>query len=185
MSPRHKLLMSLSGAQYCERGEQCTQYYRLREPAKVRKTSNSKICEPCRTAESEAKLEAELRELQRDPPAVDPFLRYREFPLEAHLRHLKRNLVAQVRRRRGSFWEAVERVRSYWQLDDVSSQLPPESQDILLPPALAEPGDLSELYAVWSDHPHLLPLSGGPRDHPCTLMGITGTARVEVSSSRM
>jgi hypothetical protein len=66
----------------------------------------------------------------------------------------------------GEFSEAVEEIRSYWQIDDPPAQLPLESEDILLPPSLAEPGSLSELHAMWSKHPHLRAAAPGARKRP-------------------
>ena len=42
---------------YCERGEQCTQYVYLGNPAKLRSSSNSPICERCRDAEADAEFQ--------------------------------------------------------------------------------------------------------------------------------
>ncbi len=80
----------------------------------------------------------------------------------------RENLVVEHYRRRGEFREAVEEVRTYWQIDDPPAQLPPESDDILLPPCLDKPKDLSGLHAVWANHPYLPPLMGGPRDDPAS-----------------
>ncbi len=82
---------------------------------------------------------------------------------------LKAELVLQLATRRGEFWDAIEKIRAYWQLDNPSAQLPPESEDILLPPVLVEPGDLSELHVMWSKHPLLRPLSSGWKRPPSNL----------------
>jgi hypothetical protein len=87
-------------------------------------------------------------------------------PFEDRIKLLKDGLVLQRVAQRGEFWEAIEQIRTYWQIDDPPAQLPPQSEDILLPPSLAEPGDLSELHAMWSKHPLLRPLESGWRRHP-------------------
>ncbi len=79
------------------------------------------------------------------------------------IQKLKRNLVAEMRGAPGRFREAVEEVRAYWRIDDPPVRLPPESEDILLPPELGKPGDLSALRVVWSNHPLLHPVSLGSR----------------------
>jgi hypothetical protein len=84
----------------------------------------------------------------------------------ARLKLLKDGLVLQLVARRGEFWDGVEKIRSYWQIDNPPAQLPRESKDILLPPSLDEPGDLSELRMMWSTHPLLRPLASGWRRHP-------------------
>jgi hypothetical protein len=87
--------------------------------------------------------------------------RSKEPSFEARLKLLKAELVLQLAVRRGKFWEAIEKVRAYWQIGDPQTQLPPESEDILLPPILDEPGDLSKLHSIWSSHPLLRPLASG------------------------
>jgi hypothetical protein len=90
----------------------------------------------------------------------------KESPFEARIKLLKDGLILQLVARRGEFFEAIEKVREYWQIDDPPAQLPPQSEDSLLPPSLDEPGDLSELHAMWTKHPLLRPLASGWRKHP-------------------
>jgi hypothetical protein len=82
------------------------------------------------------------------------------------IQKLKRNLVAEMRGAPGHFRAAVEEVRAYWQIDDPPAQLPPKSENILLPPGLDKPGDLSALRVIWSNHPLLPPISHGSRCRP-------------------
>ncbi len=81
---------------------------------------------------------------------------------------LKDDLVVELYLGRGTYWEAVEKARKEWLINDPPVQLPPESEDILLPPCLGGARDLSELHAVWAHHPDLPPLMGGPRDDPAS-----------------
>jgi len=66
----------------------------------------------------------------------------------------------------GRFRETVEKVRAHWRIDDPPTRLPPKSEDILLPPDLEKPGDLSALHAVWTNHPLLAPLAHGSKRRP-------------------
>ncbi len=81
---------------------------------------------------------------------------------------LREALLIVHYQQRGQFWVAVKVVRAYWQLDDPSAQVPPESDDMPLPLCLEKPKDLSELHAVWANHPRLPPLMGGPKDGPAS-----------------
>ncbi len=74
--------------------------------------------------------------------------------------------MLQLVARRGEFWEETEKIRTYWQIDHPPAQLPPESEDVLLPPLLDGQRDLSELHAMWSTHPLLRPLASGWRRPP-------------------
>lgn len=82
------------------------------------------------------------------------------------IQKLKRNLVAEMRGAPGHFREAVEEVRARWRIDEPPARLPSEAKDILLPPGLGKPGDLSELHAMWANHPLLPPLAGGVSGDP-------------------
>ena len=49
-------------------------------------------------------------------------------------------MVEQIVTRRGSSYEAIIEIRPRWGLEHVPAQLPPESEDVLLPTSMGEPG---------------------------------------------
>lgn len=61
----------------------------------------------------------------------------------------KPDLVVQIVARRGEFWEAVSEVRERWQITDPPAELPPESEDVLLPPGVGEPNHSRAGYTAY------------------------------------
>lgn len=68
---------------------------------------------------------------------------------EGRLRVLKQDLVAQMLGAPGDLRGAVEEVRARWGVDNPLEELPPESDDILYPPSIGEPGSSIEEYTAW------------------------------------
>jgi hypothetical protein len=64
----------------------------------------------------------------------------RELPTRKRLRDFKARMVTQLATGRGAFKRAVNNVRARWEID-APAQLPPESEDVLLPPSIGAPPD--------------------------------------------
>jgi hypothetical protein len=128
----------------------CTQYRFLRQPAKVGRYSDSDVCEPCR----KAKATSDDRAYQRGVSGKYPRVKYQADPIRARLVRRKRSCVAQMLDRQGQFWESIEKLRADWQIDAVSTRLPPEQGHILLPEG--RPEDYLEPYELVSDDAHLV-----------------------------
>jgi hypothetical protein len=151
--PAPQLVGSVAG-QYCAKGERCRLYDP--ETGKAQKLGpfhKAPICDRCRATEAEADFKAVQHGLSVGWEPVS----HGKDSREGRQRVQKRNLVAQMLGVQGEFRERVEKVRRYWRIDDPPAQLPPESEDFLLPPSIAEGAeDLSSLLAAAANHPHVL-----------------------------
>ena len=58
-------------------------------------------------------------------------------------------MVEQLVIRRGSSYEAIIEIRARWGLEHVPAQLPPESEDVLLPPNIGESSSSEEQHESW------------------------------------
>ena len=123
----------------------------MSEPTKLRGSRRSNICAQCEDARIDAGLEVAQDELTIEWQSVAVEEKNR---LEGHLRILKRDIVAQKLGGPGNVRKDVEEIRGWWGITSPPEELPPESHDVLLPPPLQEPKELSELLAVWSKHPY-------------------------------
>lgn len=143
---------------FCARGERCKLYDPEKgRPQKLGPSHKADICDKCRRAEADADLDAHQCGLSIDLKKV----RFGENSLKARIVTLKRNLVARMIAKRGPYWEAIREVRARWRLEPVSTQLPPESDDILHPPGLpAREPPRPEEYILPPDIPN--PYTGEP-----------------------
>jgi hypothetical protein len=150
--------VSVAEPRYCARGKQCKWYDSKTGKSQQLDDSNpDDVCRRCRKAEQDADFHASQKPatVKRSPRKGKGKKR------EGRLEHLKLGLVTQMLARSGRFQEAITAVRSYWRIDDPPVERLPELEN-LLPPILMAPGDLSEMHAAWSHHPHLPP---GPPTH--------------------
>jgi hypothetical protein len=112
-----------------------------------------KICRRCKKGEQDADFDA-----SQTPAAAKSSIRKEEGKKrEARLELLKLGLVTQMLGLPGNFRETVKKVRSYWQIGDPPAERLPEPEEVLLPPVLSNPSNLSDLHAAWSHHPDLPP----------------------------
>jgi hypothetical protein len=99
--------------------ERCSQFHLLGEPAKLRSTSESEVCELCRSSGQAPAIEPSQTEGPRRPRReasnLDP---------EPSARRFKNGLVAELFTQNGPFWESVRDVRTRWRIKP-EKQLPP------------------------------------------------------------
>ena len=155
----------------CVNGQNCyhvVTFPHIKDPQPV--AYEGDFCNKCREAESNRDFEAHQRGLSGKYPRLKDVHGLEEKRRVA----LKRELVAQKLGKAtlkpkhpdeldkpdefdkpGRFGQAIQKIRGYWQIDHPPKQLPPESEDFLLPPCLDNPGELSDLREVWFRHPLL------------------------------
>src|SRR5829696_10496751 len=122
-------------SRYCARGERCTQYRFLGEPMKLRRESESSICEACRRAEADAEFQEASR--GASTAAAKPRTRAYERPqqqeakilvsdAERWIKDFKSELVISLYMKHGPFWKAVSEVRERWGIT-TKAELPPST----------------------------------------------------------
>jgi len=134
---------------YCAKGARCTQYGRLGGPAMLRSTSESDICEACRSAD----LQTETSPTRRDKPQTRRY-DVLETSVGKEIKSLKSDLVLQLYRREGRFWEAVRQVRERWDIEPDISFPPPSTHGGVQPASLTReppPRSQSNEYTEWYD----------------------------------
>lgn len=137
---------------YCARGEECTQYNALGEPAKLSIYNQETICGPCsRVGKSDlegravgkasraAKRDTSAPVKQKDIDGQSEGLNVLHSDAGVRLTKLKRKLVLQLYTRDGPFWQAVRKVRTLRGIT-ASTQLPPPTPG---PPVPEDEPDLS------------------------------------------
>jgi hypothetical protein len=124
------------------------------KPQKLRKTSESHICDPCQRALSEGestvaakpKKSERLRaedvevELYKDELGVEDLTLLRSRAVDERYR-LHENLLVEHALRRGDFWEAIKGLRERWNISPTEG-IPPEGSGLANP--LPTPGEISE-----------------------------------------
>ena len=124
------------------------------KPQKLRKTSESHICDPCQRALSEEqsavaaepKKSERLRaedieaELYRDALGVEDLTLLKSRAAD-ELYRLQENLLVEHCLRRGNFWEAIKGLRTRWDISPTKG-IPPEDSRLASP--LPKPEETSE-----------------------------------------
>src|SRR5215204_4328985 len=133
---------SVSEPRFCAMGGHCTQARFLGgKPAKLRTTSNSKVCARCED------LGLSPDDIIAHPLTLLPSVEGEENKVRA----FKDGLTIQLYVQKGPFWEAVSEVRE--KRDIIAERrLPPSGQEIgglILPEARYEEQDLFECYDEW------------------------------------
>jgi hypothetical protein len=146
---------SLHEPRYCARGRQCLLYDRQTgKSQKLRKTSESHICERCQRAlsEEESAVAAEPKkserlraedievELYKVALGVDDLTLLRSRAAD-ELYRLQENLLVEHCLRRGDFWEAITGLRERWDISPTEG-IPPEDSGLASP--LPKPEETSE-----------------------------------------
>jgi hypothetical protein len=139
---------------YCARNKQCKLYDpESGQSQKLGRYHNGEICNQYLKADTDADFEASRRRLAKYPRLQH----LRAGPQKKRLVALKRELVAQLLGKPGTFRERVGKVHEYWQIVESPARLPPESEDVLLPPNIEQAEDLAGLHAAAANHPLLSP----------------------------
>ena len=111
---------------YCAREKECCQYRFLSEPARLRSTSKSEICEPCQRHEAQkperGAASLALGRQQSDEGAQQKGLRIHK------AQRFKRDLVLQLFTRRGPFWTKIEQMRQIYDVNAITRLPPPASR---------------------------------------------------------
>jgi hypothetical protein len=146
--------MNVAEPRYCARGRRCVFYDPQTDRAqRLIASIPDDVCGRCRKAEQDADFTASQR-----PATVKASPKKEEGKTrEARLELLKLELVTQMLGMLGDFRQEVKEVRSYWRIDDPPAERLPGSEEVLLPPVLSNPSNLSDLHAAWSHHPDLPP----------------------------
>jgi hypothetical protein len=131
-SPRRYLMRnSVPGARYCDRGAQCLRYDRTTgEPEKLSRYNKATICEACQRADRDRQERARQRS---QASAAEKKTKERKPSAEIELPRLKQDLVLQLYRQEGSFWERVREMRERWGIT-AHEQVPPGNPVTLLYP---------------------------------------------------
>lgn len=153
-------------ARYCSKGEHCTQYATLGQPAKLSQYNEESICERCREQARNAELAtssgaSDMAQVEDGDPYNNAEQEDTATSLsssaERDIRKIKAELVLSLFTKHGSFWESVKELRELWGITP-SIQVPPSKGEPIepgvpacIPPSPWVPRDILGRYEEHSE----------------------------------